>query len=272
MRLFTRWASFGGLVTVMAAAGLITVDPASAETLEITCTGPDPLFGTPIPSTDGDVKLVGDGLCSCTLPFGNYVNGNLIVTGNVRVGVLGTIFGHVLANTDHGLTTPIPFDTPNAVLIFGGMVTGDVRQKGSGDLRVAMDAWVYGDIEIKGTGRLIVGASERFLFSVITVMGDVINKGKGCTLVFTSGDVTVGNTVNITGDVESKRGGGLVSPGPAGFAGSCGCAGPPPGPPDGGPITIDGDTCGIVDINGQDGVDPLGTGDVTVKGDIEAKC
>ncbi len=199
----------------------------------------------------------------------------MIVTGKVRFGILGTIFGHVQANTDHGLTTPIPFFTPNAVLISGGVVTGDVSQKGNGDLRIAFDAWVFGDIEITGTGRLLVGAGEaaRFEDSVITVIGDVINKGKGCTSVFTFNR----GTVQIGGNVESQRGGGQVSPGPVDFPERSGCAGDPapdpdPPDPDGGEITIGGDTCGIIDINGQNRVDPLGTGLVTVKGDIKASC
>ena len=275
MRLFTTWASFVGVITVMAAAGLISVGPASADTLEITCMGGSPFNGTPIPSTDGDVKLVGDALRSCTLFPDEYVAGNVIVTGNVRVGVLGTIYGNVEANTDHGLTTPIPFGTPNAVLISGGVVTGNIIQEGNGDLRIAFNAWVYGNIEITGTGRLLVGAGEgaRFEDSVITVMGNVINKGRGCTSVFTFNR----GTVDIAGSVESNGGGGgLVSPAPVGFPERSGCAGDPdpdPDPvPDGGPITIGGDTCGIVDIDGQNAVDPLDTGDVTVKGDIEASC
>ena len=100
----------------------------------------------------------------------------------------------------------------------------------------------------------------------------MINKGKGCTSVFTFNN----GTVNIGGDVESARGGGQVSPAPVDFLERSGCAGDPNPPnnpiPTGGLITIVGDTCGIVDVNGQNRVDPLGTGLVSVKGDIKASC
>ena len=120
---------------------------------------------------------------------------------------------------------------------------------------------------MKGIGRVILGSG----FPVVTtVTGDVINEGPGCINVFT----TNGSAVNIDGDVESEGGGGgnvivfATISSPEGFPGSSGCEpsrfrNPLRG--DGGPITIDGDTCGVE-------VDPDGTGGVTVKGDIEASC
>ena len=156
MRLFKSWTSFAGLVTAIAAASFIA-GPASADTVEITCSGSNPFVGTPIPSTDGDVKLVGNDLRACTLGAGDYVNGNVIVTGKVRFGVLGTIWGNIKVDTDHGLTLPIPTNIPYAVLVSLGVVTGNIIQEGNGDIRLGVDAWVFGNIEMEGTGRLIVG-------------------------------------------------------------------------------------------------------------------
>ena len=257
-------------MTAIAVASLIA-GPASADPVEITCSGSNPFVGTPIPSTDGDVKLVGDDLRACTLAAGDYVNGNVIVTGKVRSGVLGTIWGNIKVDTDHGLTLPMPTNIPNAVLVSRGVVTGNIIQEGNGDIRLGVDAWVFGNLEMKGTGRIIVGANARFPFSVITVGGNVVNEGPGCIFVFTRGAGAVKNTVNIAGNVESKGGGGgQVSPAPAGFPGSSGCEDVPfTLPPDGGRITIDGNICS----DGDDVVvvDPLNTG-LVVADNIRTSC
>ena len=129
----------GGLVTIVT-AGLITVGPASAGTLEVTCSGGTVFSGgTQITSTNGDIKLVGEGWCS--LPVGQTVNGDVQLTEKAQLAVNGTINGDVKANSDLNVTVPIPplgFPTfPNMAVVVRptGLVNGDVIQDGKGGIR-----------------------------------------------------------------------------------------------------------------------------------------
>ena len=263
MHTTNRWTRFAILTAVIVAAGFVTASPASAANLKITCTGPDHLspLNELIPSANSDVTLKGTGWC--TLPAGNTINGNVKVTKQAQVRIEGIVNGNVEAKTKLDLGVPVatgpqpefPFV---AVLISGGVINGDVNQKGEGSIRPTTNATVNGNIRMKGTGRIIVGSS---LPGAITITGNLIHDGVGCINVLTQN----GNTVSIGGNVENMGdGGGIVAVAPFVFPGSSECTpanvganGP------GGAISVDGNICGVLVLP-----NPL----LTVKGNVETSC
>ncbi len=236
--------NLSALVSVVA-VGLTIAGPASADTLIVTCTGADvsDVKITPVPTTNDDVVLKGEGWCR-QFP-GETVNGNVRITGKAQFFAEGTIYDNVEA------------DTEVAVLLHPAIVYGNVIQDGDGDILVGT---VFGNAEMKGLGQLIVGDVTGTVDAAVT--GNVINEGAGCIVILARG----GRTTSIGGNVESKGiGGGVVSPLPSSLPGLSGCVGVPATPAESGLIFINGNTCGV-DVYPED------TGLVAVNGEVKDSC
>ena len=256
MSLGKKRVLLAGLIAAFAAAVALTA-PASASSVTVICTGVSPFSGPAITTMNANLELDGEGWCR--LPPGNVINGNVRVTEKARFFVQGTINGNVEADTEHEFPDgpiPDPFTPGNAILMSGsGAIDGNVVQEGSGTLQLS--GTVDGNVEINGTGMLKIGA----ISGNANLTGNVSHKGRGCVLVFTSN----GLSVSINGNVASI-GGGVVWLEPLAanvLQPECTVEVFPTDP--GGPITIDGNTCGVV-------IDPENLGGVTVTGNVSANC
>jgi hypothetical protein len=256
----TAFRSTGGsVVAVLVALIIASVLPTSANAgaIEVDCTSVSFVVGTPVPPGDNHISLVGDGWC--TVYPGDTVNGNIAVAEKARLSVRGTVNGNVQADTEHEFprgAIESPFNPGNSIRILStGTINGNVSQSGSGN--VHLGGTLNGNAELTGTGVLNVGVLNT------VVNGNVSFSGFGCLLVFSFD----GWTTTINGNVESDSG-GLVFREPftntIAFPECVALALQPPFPL-GGPITIDGNVCGLI-------IDPEGMGGIIVEGHVKQSC